>query len=356
MPHSILAAYNFNRPGVQLKPFGSGLINNTWKVVDSDKEYILQRINDSIFKQPENIENNIKKVAAYLKENHPGYNFCAPLRSVAGEEMVYREEEGYFRIFPFVAASHTNDVVGTAEQAYEAARQFGRLTRLLSGIHLDELKITIPDFHNLSLRYQQFINALQTGVPGRIAECSKAIKVLKHFKIILKQYEELKNDPAFKLRVTHHDTKISNVLFDDSDKGICVIDLDTMMPGYFISDLGDMMRTYLCPVSEEEADFTKIEIREDFYAAIVNGYYSEMRNELTPTEINHFFYAGKYMIYMQALRFITDYLNHDVYYGAKYPTQNKVRGENQLVLLERLIAKEPVLNSKNILRTEELQN
>jgi Ser/Thr protein kinase RdoA (MazF antagonist) len=249
-----------------------------------------------------------------------------------------------------VAVSHTNDVVETVEQAYEAARQFGRFTRLLSGIKLAELKITIPDFHNLSLRYQQFLNALETGDKNRIKECNKIIKALKSFNVIVKEYEALKKDPAFKLRVTHHDTKISNVLFDNKDKGLCVIDLDTMMPGYFISDLGDMMRTYLCPVSEEEADFSKIEIREDIYHAIVNGYYSEMKNELTPTEVNHFFYAGKYMIYMQSLRFITDYLNHDSYYGAKYSTQNKVRGENQLVLLEKLVAKETELNSKNILK------
>ena len=350
MPHSILAAYNFNKPGVQLKPFGSGLINNTWKVVDSGKEYILQRINHSVFKQPENIENNIKKVAEYLKKNHPEYNFCAPIRSLVGDEMVYREEEGYFRMFPFVAVSHTNDVVETVEQAYEAARQFGRFTRLLSGIKLDELKITIPDFHNLGLRYQQFIKSLDSGDKDRREECSNIIVALKRFNGIVKEYEELKSDPAFKLRVTHHDTKISNVLFDNNDKGLCIIDLDTMMPGYFISDLGDMMRTYLCPVSEEEADFSKIEIREDFYHAIVNGYYSEMKNELTPSEINHFFYAGKYMIYMQALRFITDYLNNDSYYGAKYSTQNKVRGENQLVLLQKLVAKEAQLDSKNILQ------
>lgn len=350
MPHSILSAYNFNTPGVQLKPFGSGLINNTWKVEDSGKEYILQRINHFVFKKPENIENNIKKVAAYLKKYHPEYNFCAPIKSLVGDEMVYRKEEGYFRMFPFVAVSHTNDVVETVDQAYEAARQFGRFTRLLSGIEMNELKITIPDFHNLSLRYQQFINALETGDKTRIAECSKTIIALKGFNGIVKEYEELKNDCAFKLRVTHHDTKISNVLFDDQDKGLCVIDLDTMMPGYFISDLGDMMRTYLCPVSEEEPDFSKIEIRENIYHAIVNGYYSEMKNELTPTEVNHFFYAGKYMIYMQSLRFITDFLNNDLYYGAKYTTQNKIRGENQLVLLEKFVARETELDSKNILQ------
>lgn len=146
-----------------------------------------------------------------------------------------------------------------------------------------------------------------------------------------------------KLRVTHHDTKISNVLFDKKGKGICVIDLDTVMPGYFISDVGDMMRTYLSPVSEEENDLGKITVRDDFYRAIVQGYYNEMKDELTETEKKYFFYAGKFMIYMQAVRFLTDHLNDDVYYGAKYEGHNFMRAANQVRLLECLLEKESVL-------------
>ena len=132
-------------------------------------------------------------------------------------------------------------------------------------------------------------------------------------------------------------------MFDKEGKGLCVIDLDTVMPGYFISDVGDMMRTYLSPVSEEERDFSKIIVRDEFYKAIVQGYFNEMKGELTDTEKNYFFYAGKFMIYMQALRFLTDHLNGDIYYGAKYPGQNFIRAQNQLVLLERLMEKKEAL-------------
>jgi hypothetical protein len=118
-----------------------------------------------------------------------------------------------------------------------------------------------------------------------------------------------------------------------------VIDLDTVMPGYFISDAGDMMRTYLSPVSEEEKDFAKIDIREDFYRAIVNGYYREMNVALTETEQKYFFYSGCFMIYMQALRFLTDFLNNDIYYGQRYPGHNVVRAGNQVILLQRLLDK-----------------
>jgi hypothetical protein len=112
------------------------------------------------------------------------------------------------------------------------------------------------------------------------------------------------------------------------------------MPGYFISDVGDMLRTYLCPVSEEEKDFSKIIVRDEFYKAIINGYKEEMKHELTEKENKYFFYAGKFMIYMQALRFITDHINDDIYYGAKYEGQNLVRASNQMVLLQRYLEKE----------------
>jgi thiamine kinase-like enzyme len=153
----------------------------------------------------------------------------------------------------------------------------------------------------------------------------------------------LKNK-AFKIRVTHHDTKISNVLFSEDDKGICVIDLDTVMPGYFISDVGDMFRTYLSPANEEEKDFSKIEIREDYFKAIWDGYMSEMGHELSKEEKAHFIYAGKFMIYMQAIRFLTDHINNDAYYGAAYPDHNFIRAGNQAALLERLMEKEATLN------------
>ena len=138
----------------------------------------------------------------------------------------------------------------------------------------------------------------------------------------------------------HHDTKISNVLFDKKNRGLCIIDLDTVMPSFFISDVGDMMRTYLSPVSEEEKDFSKIEVRDEFFEAIVRGYLHDMNDELSAIEKNYFVYAGKFLIYMQALRFLTDYFNNDVYYGSKYPQQNFVRANNQIVLLRRLLEKE----------------
>jgi Ser/Thr protein kinase RdoA (MazF antagonist) len=246
-------------------------------------------------------------------------------------------------MFPFVTNSITKKVLETPEQAYEAAEQFGMFTKLLSGFDINTLQITLPHFHDLALRHTQFLEALQKGNAARIMEAADSIDFLISHEDIVKQYEQLVASPAFKYRVTHHDTKISNVLFDTNDKGICVIDLDTVMPGHFISDVGDMMRTYLSPVHEEDSDFSKIEVRDGFYTAIVSGYSSFMNEELTDLEKSQFFFAGCYMIYMQALRFLTDYLNDDIYYGASYPKQNYIRAQNQIVLLQKLKEKEMVL-------------
>ncbi|HEX2534259.1 MAG TPA: aminoglycoside phosphotransferase family protein [Chitinophagaceae bacterium] len=340
---TVLPAYGLAEDVLEVNPYGSGLINHTWSIQAHQGRFILQRINDVVFPEPRNIEHNINVITRYLKREHPDYCIAVPIRALDGKEMIYNEEAGFFRLFPFIAGSHSKNVVDTAEQAYEAALQFGRFTRLLAGLDVRTLKETIPFFHDLNLRYQQFLQALKYGNQERVRSSRDLINQLLAYEDIVKEYKHIKGSGAFQLRVTHHDTKISNVLFDQNNKGICVIDLDTVMPGYFISDVGDMMRTYLCPVSEEEEDYSKIGIRDDIFKAIAEGYNEEMREELSHSEQHHFIYAGKFMIYMQALRFLADYLNDDAYYGASYEGHNLVRAGNQAALLERLIEKERAL-------------
>ncbi|MBL7741900.1 MAG: aminoglycoside phosphotransferase family protein [Chitinophagaceae bacterium] len=343
---SVLTDYGFRESEFNAEPFGTGLINNTWKITAADKVYILQRINNAVFKDPQDIANNIRLMADYLSEHHPEYLFVTPIRSADGDDMVLKEGEGFFRLFPFIRGSHTIDVVQKPEQAHEAAVQFGRFTRSLSGIAIEKFKTTVPGFHDLALRHRQFSDVLKNGNKERILESKEVIKALIANAEIVSVYEKIKTDQAFRLRVTHHDTKVSNVLFDENAKGLCVIDLDTAMPGFFISDVGDMMRTYLSPVSEEERDMDKIAVRGDFYKAVVQGYMEEMKEELSKAEKDYFFYAGRFMIYMQALRFLTDYLSDDIYYGEKYPGHNLMRARNQLTLLTRLAEKEDTLTGR----------
>jgi Ser/Thr protein kinase RdoA (MazF antagonist) len=340
MIKDILKKFGIDGNEVIVQAFGSGLINHTWLVQREEKKYILQKINKKVFNDPAVIDHNLRLLSEYLTQNYKGYLFTKPIYTNDQKGLVEPDENSSYRLFRFVEGSHSYTVVEQKELAYEAAKQFGKFTRLLAGIDITKLKITLPDFHNLSLRYYQFEKAISNASEQRLNNASGYISTLILNKLIVKEYENILKNPFFKKRVTHHDTKISNVLFNSKNKGLCVIDLDTVMPGYFISDIGDMMRTYLSPVGEEETDFGKVEVREEYFEAIVNGYLSEMQDELSDVEKEYFIYAGKFMIYMQALRFLTDYLNNDIYYSAKYDLHNLNRTINQLTLLDKLVEKE----------------
>ena len=347
MFETILDSFSLPANAYTIQEFGTGLINHTWKVQSKTTEeaYILQRLNHQVFKDPQAIASNITAIEQYLQQSHPHYRFIAPLKTAKQADYHTDEAGNFYRLFPFLLHSHSIDVVSTPQQAFEAARQFALFTKLLSGFEANRLQTTLPHFHDISLRFTDFKTALKQGNEERIHQSQAAIDYLLQQEPIVHTFEAIKHHPDFKVRVTHHDTKISNVLFDAEDKGLCVIDLDTVMPGYFISDVGDMMRTYLSPANEEEADFTKIHIREDFFRAIIVGYLSEMRDELTAVEKGYFVYAAKFLIYMQALRFLTDHINNDVYYGARYEGHNFVRAHNQITLLQRVEEAENRLNA-----------
>lgn len=353
---TVLAQYGLADTHCRVLPFGSGLINRTWKVVDDTQEYILQKINGQVFSNPVHISENISALADYFDAHHPGYLFVKPVKTLTTGTGYVLYENDCYRLLPFVPASQTYDTVSTPQLAFEAAQQFGRFTRLLRDFDAASLHMTIRDFHNLTLRYRQLEQAIEQGNPQRIRQSRELIDFLQSQHGIVKAYETYTSQKLFKLRVTHHDTKISNVLFDTEGKGLCVIDLDTVMPGYFISDVGDMMRTYLSPASEEETDLEKIIIRDEFFYAIAGGYLGEMQDEMTATEIDHFVFAGKYMIYMQAIRFLVDHLNNDVYYGARYEGHNFNRAANQVTLLQQLLLKEKLFSdfviSKSYLQTQ----
>ncbi len=340
MLQTVLTQYGLNPTEFQIIPFGSGLINRTWKVSNEINSFILQQINTHVFLKPHDIAHNLQLIAAYLRQTAPDYLFAAPLAAQDREYLI--ESEGqFFRLLPFIDNSHTVNYLTQSHQAYEAALQFGKLTSALNKFDVVQLKHPIVDFHKLSSRIAQFKQALVHADKQRLLQAQNEIFKINNYSSIADQYEQLKKNPAVKLRVIHHDTKINNVLFDEAGKGLAVVDLDTMMPGYFISDVGDMMRTYLAQASEEEQDLTKITIRYDFFAAIYAGYIEAMGEHLTPTEKDLFIYAGEFMIYMQAVRFLTDFLNNDVYYPVTYPNHNLMRAQNQLKLLEEYISAKP---------------
>lgn len=343
-PLNIWESYQLNPADFRIQKTVSGHINQTYlllKKANEDEGFVLQQINRRVFTNPEIIAQNIHLTRAYLQTHHSEYLFIAPIPNQNGEQLTLIEGE-YWRLFPFVAKAKAFDVLTEPVQAYEAAKQFGKLSRLLSGIPLEKFEASIPRFHDLEWRKQQFDEALAQSSETLKTQAETAIELANTYDNILKKFKAIK--PDLPLRIMHHDTKISNVLLDEqSFKGICVIDLDTLMPGYFISDLGDMMRTYLCAVDENEADLNKIHIREDFFRATVQGYLSEIATVLNQQEKQLILFAGKYIIYMQALRFLTDYLQGSIYYPVQYPKQNLHRALNQFQLLKQLDDKEKTL-------------
>lgn len=337
MLHEIMEAFGLPAEEGLIQRLDTGLINRTWRVTAGGGEYILQQINGEVFRSPQAISENTLKIGRFLAAHAPGYLFISPIAAASGEYLVQNESGEFYRLTPFVRGSRTVDTVRTRQEAYEAARQFGRFTSLLSGFDARELRYTLPDFHNLALRFEQFEEAYKQADRERLTEADLSIKDAFRHQDLVETYQSIKANKDIPLRVTHHDTKISNVLFDEAGRGLCVIDLDTVMPGYFISDVGDMLRTYLSPVSEEERDLNKIAVREDYFKAIMEGYLAEMATKLTASEKELFLYAGKFMVYMQAIRFLTDFLNGDTYYATSYSKQNLVRAQNQFTLLHRYL-------------------
>ncbi len=347
MLNEVLQAFGLDPENLSVSKFGNGLIHRTYLVKPvTGTGYILQEINHAVFKHPEDIAWNLGLIGKYL--GHLNTDYFLPLAAPAANGDPYLQMNGkYFRLTPYVPGSHALNSCSNANEAFEAANQFGKFTAVLQGMDISKLRYPIPGFHNLSGRWKQFTEALIQGDPSRKNQhlSQEVIGFLTAQKRIVDEYERIAAGNSIPTRVIHHDTKISNILFDSSEKGICVIDLDTVMPGYFFSDLGDMMRTYLSLADEEETDFGKIEIRSEFFTAIVHGYLQSMNTVLTQEEIRYFYYSGEFMIYMQALRFITDHLNNDSYYGARYEGHNLNRSLNQVRLLKEYQKKEAEFRS-----------
>lgn len=343
--HSVLAAFGLDPSTHTATPFGSGHINRTWLVAPraGGRAVVLQQINTNVFKQPDVIAANMRATGAYLKRTAPDYLFLNALTSTDGRDMLFTGD-GAWRALPFIEGTVSLDKADTPQQAFEAARQFGRFARVTDRMPLDSIKPSIPDFHNLALRQSQFERSVDGAQPARKDAAAELIDGFNRRADILGQYARAKRELPD--RLMHHDTKMANVLLDARTfEGVCVCDLDTLMAGKVISDLGDMVRTYVCPAPEDEPDLDKIEIREPFYAALVDGYLSEMGPLLTDAERASVFFAGEFMIYMQGIRFLADYLNGDVYYPVKHDRHNLERARNQWTLLQRLSAKRDALQT-----------
>ena len=314
----------------------SGLINQTYKIRIADRHFALQTINKNVFKDPSIIHENLERLNSYIILHQPDYKLNTPLSDSSGNSL-FIVDDVYYRLFDWVEEGVTIDTVKKPEQAYEAAKQFAAFTKVFEDFDTKLLIPPIINFHNLPLRYNQFNDSLYHASEERRYPVRKEVgELLDEFSYLVGVYNEMTLDPRFKLRVMHHDAKISNVLFDKNDKGLYVIDLDTVMPGFILSDWGDMMRTYISPANEEETDLEKVFVRKEYIEAIQAGYLEVLGNTISKAESGSLINSGMVIIYMQALRFLADHLNQNIYYGADYDGQNYYRAINQIKLLREL--------------------
>jgi Ser/Thr protein kinase RdoA (MazF antagonist) len=336
IPSSVFSAFNLKSDQYSVEPIGSGHIHLTFKL-SGNPSYILQRVNKNVFTKPEVIAANLKAAADFISEHHPEFLFPTVIKTNDSSEMTY-DNNGYpWRLFPYIKNTKTIDQVETSDQAYKAANEFARLTRMLDGVDIHKFKPTIDRFHDLNWRWEQFEEAYKSATADRIKEAALCTQICKDYYWVVEEYKSLIDSGTLKLRIMHNDTKVNNVLFDaTSGKTVCAIDLDTLMPGYFIYDIGDMIRTFVSPVNEEEKDLSKVVFRKDIYEALVSGYMEQMASVLGGDECEHVAFGGLMMTYIMAMRMLTDFLNGDIYYHTTYHGQNLVRASNQFRLLETL--------------------
>ncbi|HTH57869.1 MAG TPA: aminoglycoside phosphotransferase family protein [Cyclobacteriaceae bacterium] len=335
LPEDILK--HFGIDGV-CSPLGSGHIHKTFKV-SGKKNFVLQRVNKNVFTKPEIIASNNRIAFEFFQKKHPEYTFPQPRPTKKGDDLHYDDDGFPWRVFPLIENTFTIDEVSSEQDAFEAAKGFGSLTKNLQGVDVSLFQPTLERFHDLAWRYEQFEDALRKAKSETMATCENEIAQAKSFEFLAKEYTELIKKNQLVLSVMHNDTKVNNILFDlGSRKAVCAIDLDTLMPGYFIYDLGDMVRTFVSPVSEEEKDISKVQFRKNIYDSLLKGYLSEMEKILTPDEKKSIPFAGKMMTYIMALRMLADFLRGNTYYQITYPTQNLVRARNQFRLLELIVA------------------
>lgn len=354
----ILSAFPIEGEVVSVEPFGNGHINDTLRVTvrQSDGQekplYVLQRINDAVFQDVKTLQHNIFAVTEHIRQKlqeegdkDVDRHVCTFLRTKDGKEYVKHDDQ-YWRLMLFIPNSVSIDTV-TPESARQAGYAFGQFQSRLADIPEGTLGETIPHFHDMAFRLGELSDAVKADRVGRAGEdrVKRLVKELDDRSDEMLVQERLYEEGTLPKHINHLDTKVDNILFDkESGDLLTVIDLDTVMPGFVLSDVGDFIRTAVDTGAEDETDESKIQVDMDIFKSYIEGYMSAARDFLTPTEIRLLPYGGRMMTYMQAVRFLTDYINGDTYYKTAYPEHNWDRAWSQFVFLTRLEDKAKEMN------------
>ena len=336
----------FGREGeiVSVEQITAGLINATYLVTASNGEkYILQKINTFVFKNPAELMENIVGVTKHLAEKITLGGGDAKRETLSfiacksGKYYHLDSEGGAWRMYFYVDDAHTYNKAESGEILKSAGESFGRFMKLLADYPAHTLHETIVNFHNTPSRYEDFLRAVEADPKGRRAEVEKEIAFVTDRKEDTHRLTDLLSQGELPLRVTHNDTKLNNVLFDKAtEKSICVIDLDTIMPGLSLYDFGDSIRSGANAAKEDESDPAKIYVDLELFESYTDGYLSQTADSLNDAEIDNLAFSAKLMTFECGMRFLTDYLNGDVYFRTAYEGHNLVRARNQFRLIETM--------------------
>lgn len=330
-------------------PFGSGHINETYLVTcgaaGSPTRFVLQRVNRAIFRDPVQVMRNIERVTAHIAaqvadEPDAERRVLTLIPARDGRRWHVDATGETWRAFRCIEGARTFDEVASAEHAFRAARAFGRFQGQLASLPEPALTETILDFHNTAKRFAALEQAIAKDAYGRVDEATAEIE----FAMARRVMTSALVDARLPVRTVHNDTKLNNVLFDEaSGEAICVIDLDTVMPGTALSDFGDMVRTMTCSAAEDERDLSRVAVRMDLFEAVARGYLAEAGGFLTKDERTLLVAAGKLIAFEQGNRFLADYFDGDSYYNVQRAGQNLDRARTQFKLVESIEEQEEAM-------------
>lgn len=347
----VINQFDFKGEFIDVDEFGSGHINKTYIVrfntPDGERKYVLQKLNSNVFKNIDELMKNVFFVTSYLRGviksygGDPDRETLHYIKTKDGQRFYTHTDNSYYRAYIFVRDSISFNTADTPEVFKSSGQAFGKFQRLLADFDVDSISETIPHFHDTYWRYEnEFLPAVERNLSGRLDTCITEVEKVKSYSGIMNKLTSMIETGELPIRVTHNDTKLNNVMFDkDSKQCVCVIDLDTVMPGLALFDFGDSIRFGASSAVEDEADLDKVYCKLDYFKAYAEGFLSEAGEAFNQAEKDNLAFASLLMTLECGMRFLTDYINGDTYFKTDYPEHNLVRARNQIKLVEDMDSK-----------------
>lgn len=344
--HSVAAQFQIYGDFREAAPYGSGHINDTYAVVfdqsGSPMRYIFQRINHNVFKDPAGLMGNVERVTTHIRRKLEAAGADQVSRRVLTlvptreGRCFYADAQGnHWRCYLFIEQARSYDQIETPRQAFEAARAFGQFQKQLADLPAPRLRDTIPNFHHTRRRFDALRQAIEQDACNRAAGVKADIEFALRHEPLVDVLLGLHGRGLLPERVTHNDCKLNNVMLDDATgEGVCVIDLDTVMPGLALYDFGDMCRTAACPTAEDERDLSKVEMRMDMFEALVGGYLASAGVFLNPVEKDHLVFCARLITFEIGIRFLADHLEGDRYFKVHRPGHSADRARVQFKMVD----------------------